>query len=683
MRYFIKLALLLLPLGLGAQTVTITGTVVGSNGSQYTNGTGRAVLVSGNGSGQQAWTINGTNPVNTVQCLGGLDGFGKFTCPVTNTSLIDQQTALPQWQFEFNSSSANPSGFVSCTVPPLSLATSQDISTQIAATPCPIVPGGGNINLSSPPPIGNVTPNTGQFTQLNGVMNAATFTGSDIGAKINAAIAACSGGNTCTVWLPQGSYSYSTTITLPAGIILECASRTSGDFSTMLNYTGSGAAIAMSGYGSQVKNCGIVLGPSATYGINMTGYRGIVDSVYLEGGGNSTTGIRLGGNILMVTNTTMWAIAGIGVECDNAIDLFLNNIDIYGTNNTTGAGYIIDSACAGIQLNAVSSGGSNLHGLWVRNTLTGGTPSHIFANQLITDCATGDGWLFDANLNASLIQANFVNSWSAGSGLNCNTSNTVNAHKAGVHISGGTGYNFIGGMYRNNTGSGFLIDNIQVQGVGISGAQILSNNINNDGTESGVDVTAAITGLSIVGNTCTNAIDFRGHQNYCVNASSAAPNIAAVTGNIAYTNSVGNYLFNAATVFSESPPFRMQIPSGTQGIYTYPKSDADLGEYALLGFNAAQSSVFWDITKGGNATFSNGVIVGKIGGSNGQITFNGMTSGSAALVVPAVAGTPTITLPTTSGILAVSSTVGFTGTKTAGTCIFTISNGIITNVTGC
>jgi len=53
--------------------------------------------------------------------------------------------------------------------------------------------GGGGANLSSPPPIGNVTPNTGNFTTLtvqttNGIPNPANYPQSDPCAQINAAI---------------------------------------------------------------------------------------------------------------------------------------------------------------------------------------------------------------------------------------------------------------------------------------------------------------------------------------------------------------------------------------------------------------------------------------------------------------------------------------------------------------
>ena len=53
--------------------------------------------------------------------------------------------------------------------------------------------GGGGVNLSSPPPIGNVTPNTGNFTTLtvqttNGIPSPANYPQSDPCAQINAAI---------------------------------------------------------------------------------------------------------------------------------------------------------------------------------------------------------------------------------------------------------------------------------------------------------------------------------------------------------------------------------------------------------------------------------------------------------------------------------------------------------------
>jgi hypothetical protein len=65
------------------------------------------------------------------------------------------------------------------------------------------------------------------------------YSGADIGAKINAAFTACS--NACTVYVPAGAYSYSTTIAFPASTddgkaSLECNS------GAVMTYTGSGDA---------------------------------------------------------------------------------------------------------------------------------------------------------------------------------------------------------------------------------------------------------------------------------------------------------------------------------------------------------------------------------------------------------------------------------------------------------
>src|SRR5271157_5480436 len=142
-----------------AQTVTITGTVTSSSGCPYQSGQGTAKLVSGNGSGPQSWTINGTNPVNPIRPIAGLDSFGSFSVDLTNTALIDQQTAQPEWAFSF-CSNEQVVPQVCFNVPALALTSSQSITTQINAAP-PALLACGAVNFASPPPIGNVTPNTG------------------------------------------------------------------------------------------------------------------------------------------------------------------------------------------------------------------------------------------------------------------------------------------------------------------------------------------------------------------------------------------------------------------------------------------------------------------------------------------------------------------------------------------
>ncbi|MGA3350653.1 MAG: hypothetical protein ABSC33_16625 [Candidatus Sulfotelmatobacter sp.] len=71
--------------------------------------------------------------------------------------------------------------------------------------------------------------------QADAVVNPTTFPGSDIGAKINNAFAACS--QTCIVQIPAGKYIYKTTINMTSpGQSLVGA----GSYATTLNYDGSG-----------------------------------------------------------------------------------------------------------------------------------------------------------------------------------------------------------------------------------------------------------------------------------------------------------------------------------------------------------------------------------------------------------------------------------------------------------
>jgi hypothetical protein len=107
----------------------------------------------------------------------------------------------------------------------------------------------GNL-LASPAAIGSVAPNAATFTAVNKVINPLTYSGSDIGAQINAAIAANNcwyGQNICLVQLPTGVYTYSTTITIPFGVTLQCGGQTTHFIHASLNYTGTGAAVSRSG----------------------------------------------------------------------------------------------------------------------------------------------------------------------------------------------------------------------------------------------------------------------------------------------------------------------------------------------------------------------------------------------------------------------------------------------------
>ncbi|OJV41828.1 MAG: hypothetical protein BGO25_19515 [Acidobacteriales bacterium 59-55] len=147
---------------------------------------------------------------------------------------------------------------------------------------------------------------------LNNVYNAAMFSGSDIGAKINAAIAAVGCG---TVIVPAGTYPYTTTIIKPRCILL----KGQGLIATKLNYSSnSGVAIVVgdSASGTQYGVGGIeglaFVGTSTGLGTTNT-------SVGLWIGGDPAWGVPCGGSgtsgvIPCNYNGDNQAFTGVGVS---------------------------------------------------------------------------------------------------------------------------------------------------------------------------------------------------------------------------------------------------------------------------------------------------------------------------------------------------------------------------------
>lgn len=127
----------------GQTTVTVTGQVLDPTGKIYQNGNGRAVLVPQNVN----WLVNSTNPVPTPITISGLDSFGRFSISVTRTDLISPQTLTPKWQFSFCSQAIDFSP-VCFTMTPITITTSQDITTQIQAQSAllPATGAGGNLS---------------------------------------------------------------------------------------------------------------------------------------------------------------------------------------------------------------------------------------------------------------------------------------------------------------------------------------------------------------------------------------------------------------------------------------------------------------------------------------------------------------------------------------------------------
>jgi hypothetical protein len=144
---------------------------------------------------------------------------------------------------------------------------------------------------------------------LNSVRYADQFPGSDIGAKVNAAFGDCL--NTCTVYVPAGSYNYSTSISYPmapngaAALVLAPGAR--------LTYTGSSYAIDAQGSGESKAGVTIV-GEGATLtgtssglaGIRLRAFNGaLIRGLRITGFSTAPCILNEGANVVTIENSTL------------------------------------------------------------------------------------------------------------------------------------------------------------------------------------------------------------------------------------------------------------------------------------------------------------------------------------------------------------------------------------------
>jgi hypothetical protein len=180
------------------------------------------------------------------------------------------------------------------------------------------------------------------LNNVNGIVNAATMTGADIGAKINAAMTSLPNGG--TVYIPAGTYNFATTIQCPitgagsnAFIITGAGSSMAADHgpnaNTWLNYTGSGDAI------NQVVT---VFANQNQSGCQLRDFT-------LDGGAatGSPVGFHFGGVEHASTwNVTISRFAGIGIEIENGpTNEWTERYDLQGFlwSNTIGIKFLVDT----------------------------------------------------------------------------------------------------------------------------------------------------------------------------------------------------------------------------------------------------------------------------------------------------------------------------------------------------
>jgi hypothetical protein len=215
---------------------------------------------------------------------------------------------------------------------------------------------------------------------LNGVANASFYTGADIGAKVNSALTAL--GNVGTVFIPSGTYTFSTNINMPVGsngqAELICSS------GARLNFTGTGYAIqavttgvAPNNANVRIVNCEIVGTSAGSGGVKLHVLNGaVLDHVTVRGFSSGNGVLVQGANQVdliaprLISNAV--GLHDIGVVY-NALPYAANAVSIHGgyISYNTSYGWYEDATVAG-------SAGYNLNNHAFGTTLEGNTGANVF-----------------------------------------------------------------------------------------------------------------------------------------------------------------------------------------------------------------------------------------------------------------------------------------------------------------
>jgi hypothetical protein len=181
---------------------------------------------------------------------------------------------------------------------------------------------------------------------VNNVLNPTMYNASDIGAQVNAAYATCI---SCTVHVPQGTYSFSTPIVIPPtlnGTVLDM------DKNATLNYTGTG--------------CAITTGSSNGANTNFGGV--VVQGGTLNGTSAATCGVHSspGQNVRVTGMLIKFFSAGDGIWVDGTNVVSIDHNRIYGSLNGI---HLTGNSCNGGSWACVwTRSGPNT---WVHNTVAG------------------------------------------------------------------------------------------------------------------------------------------------------------------------------------------------------------------------------------------------------------------------------------------------------------------------
>jgi hypothetical protein len=189
----------------------------------------------------------------------------------------------------------------------------------------------------------SLTARTATIGTLNGVINPFSYPGEDIGARINSAITANPNG--AIIQIPQGVYSYTTTIQCPVtGKIAQYIIRGTGraadnttSTATVLKYRGAG---------------GDAINQLITTASDQNSAGCVFEDFTLDGAMSGGNGIHFGGTTYTEIHdvTIQNFTSGNAVLIENARGMFTERFNIDGTtslyNNVVGVKFVVDTGAS-------------------------------------------------------------------------------------------------------------------------------------------------------------------------------------------------------------------------------------------------------------------------------------------------------------------------------------------------
>ena len=212
----------------------------------------------------------------------------------------------------------------------------------------------------------------------DGVKVATAFAGGDIGAKVNAAFAACDG-KPCTVFVPTGDYHFKTTMVIPSGQSFTLHL----DNGAFLHYDGDGWALSTSIHAARsfIRGGHLYGNPSAKGGILLLPVaQGVyIDETDVRGFSEGDGILNIGANVVKITNVQVR---------ENLYGVHLMGSPGYASNSVTVSG---SSVIANTRWGILDGDKALFPANWMGLGMPGGSTSPELGNSFINNNLEGNG----------------------------------------------------------------------------------------------------------------------------------------------------------------------------------------------------------------------------------------------------------------------------------------------------